>query len=107
MASTEPVPSSSRVQQVDISPAPGTIDAGTPTPDPTVQQTTGTPSPESPRPENSSASPPPGTGSSGPWPPTDSFALERGLAAMVPVLAGAVVVMGLTLLFRPPRRPLA
>jgi len=35
---------------------------------------------------------------------TDSLALERGLSAMLPMLGGAVVVMGLTLLIRPPRR---
>lgn len=36
----------------------------------------------------------------------DSLALERGLSAMLPVVAGAIVVMGLTLLLRPPRRPI-
>ncbi|MFT3862523.1 hypothetical protein [Micropruina sp.] len=48
----------------------------------------------------------PGGGGPGSWPSTitDSLSLQRGLAAMLPMMAGAVVVMGLSLLVRPPRR---
>ncbi|MFT3832054.1 MAG: hypothetical protein QM711_01860 [Micropruina sp.] len=43
---------------------------------------------------------------SGPWPPVDSLSPDRGLSAALPMLAGAVLVMGLTLLLRPPRSAL-
>lgn len=39
-------------------------------------------------------------------PALESLALERGLSAMLPMMAGSIIVMGLTLLLRPPRPPL-
>ena len=75
-----------------------------------VPSATGTPSAQ--LPQGTPSDPPlPGPqppGGPGSWPsiPIDSRALERGLSAMLPIMAGAVVVMGLTLLLRPPRRPI-
>ncbi|WP_298129464.1 hypothetical protein [Micropruina sp.] len=57
-----------------------------------------------------SAAPLPGPhgpgGGSGSLPSPESLALERGLSAMLPMMAGSIIVMGLTLLLRPPRRPI-
>lgn len=39
-------------------------------------------------------------------PAFESLALERGLSAMLPMMAGSIIVMGLTLLLRPPRPPI-
>ncbi|MBP8921799.1 MAG: hypothetical protein KBG85_19045 [Micropruina sp.] len=84
-------------------------------PYPTVTDSSGrSPEPSaSPQPTAPSQGPtdPPAPGSngddgSGGWPSriVSSLSLDRGLPGLLPVLAGAIVVMGLTLLVRPPRQ---
>jgi hypothetical protein len=115
---TTPTPTPTRTTARPASPTKSPSDRdNTPTPSlPSTGSATASPSPSQPQstylPQGTPSDPPlpgpqePGGSGPGSWPSTitDSLSLQRGLSAMLPILAGAVVIMALTLLLRPPRR---